>query len=136
MASKNCNNTLTKVYVDASPQGRAQPGGDWGVLLVYLIANHLPKQFKYDTSLNYLGRRIETDEAEFLAIIFALSNVPGNLTVYCDNKQVVKDLQQGKITSKNSDFLQKIRELTRERVVEFQWIERNKNPAGRHLQGK
>lgn len=135
MDSKNWRNNLIKVYVDASLGNRAQAGGDWGYVLVYFIEEQKPKKFNYDSSLNYLHRKIETDEAEYLAIIFALSNITGNLEVFSDNKQIICDLQKRKITSKNKNFVQRIDELSKDRVVKFEWVSRDINPAGRHLQG-
>ncbi|MCW4038524.1 MAG: reverse transcriptase-like protein [Candidatus Bathyarchaeota archaeon] len=135
MDTEDFEEELKKVYVDASSGRRSQAGGDWCYVLAYLVEHQIPKQIKYDSSLNYLQRKIETDEAEYLAIIYALSSVDGNVMVFSDSKQIIRDLQKGRVTFKNRYYFQRISELSRGRVVKFKWVSRELNPVGRHLQG-
>jgi ribonuclease HI len=126
---------LRNVYVDASSGKRDQSGGILGWVLAYLVEDQKPKKINFDSSLNFLQRKIQTHEAEYLAIISALTNIEGNLLVFSDNKQVVRELQKEKITSKNNWFILRLRELKKDRVVKFKWVSRKNNLAGRHLQG-
>jgi ribonuclease HI len=135
MESKGFQDNLINVYVDASAGKRDQPGGKLGWVLAHLVEGQRPKNINFDSSLNFLQRKIQTHEAEYLAIISALTNVEGNLRVFSDNKPVVRALQKEKITPKNDWFVRRIRELTKDRIVKFEWVARKNNPAGRHLQG-
>jgi ribonuclease HI len=108
---------MKEVYVDGSGDGR----------YAYVCGKDV-----------YIGRKVgaTNNEAEYLAVIAALKAYPNeDLLIYSDSRLVVRQL--------NFDFAIKesrLRELAREvwqlskgRKVEFHWIPRENNKAGKVL---
>jgi len=86
----------------------------------------------WDSTLNYLAYKSASDEVEFCAIIYAMKNYPNvNLEIISDCNSVVDILNnKGKVSQKRNHFVEKIRELCKNRSVLFKWISRDLNEAG------
>jgi len=80
--------------------------------------------------------KITNNQAEYLAIIEALKNSPENfLTIFSDSRLVVSQLTH-KFAIKNENLRKlalQVWNLVKGRRVEFVWIPRNKNKAGKLL---
>ena len=86
----------------------------------------------WDSTLNYSEYKSASDEVEFCAIICALETYPNvDLEILSDCKSVVDILNnKGKVSQKRNHYVEKIRELCKNRSVLFKWISRDLNEAG------
>jgi ribonuclease HI len=94
--------------------------------------------------LNYaerFGKRIfDTDEGEYLAIIFALEQpdyVNDDLEIFSDSKPTIDVLKgNGKrVSAKAKPYVDNIQKLCIGRKVSFSYINREENPAGYKAEG-
>jgi ribonuclease HI len=119
-ASKDLVMGGLKVYVDGS--------GRTGVYC-YLAAGRKPRLF--------MERGLTNNQAEYKAIIATLQEIPEReLTVYSDSQLAVRQLN-GEYhirDSKLKSLAEEVRTLSRGRVVNFKWIPREQNQAGKVLE--
>jgi hypothetical protein len=87
-----------------------------------------------DYAERFKKRIFETDEGEYLAIIFALEQpdyVNDDLEIFSDSKTIIGVLKdKGKVTAKAKPYIDNIKKLYIGRNVRFSYINREENPAG------
>jgi len=79
---------------------------------------------------------IQTHEAEYLGIIFALEEIPGGLEILSDSESIVKVLNgESRITHKTKPYVEKVRKLCENRLVKFSYGSRDTNEASLKQEG-
>ena len=110
---------MRKVYVDASNKKK---------LITMVVEGEI--KARWASTLSYGKYKIETHEAELLGIIHALKNVLGDLEIISDSESIVKVLNgDSRITEKTKQYVEKIEELIKNRVVKFTYGSRDINEA-------
>lgn len=109
---------LDIVYVDASGKGR---------VAYYNETRNKTEIFQFNT--------MSPPEAEYMAIILALLNNQKDLDIYSDSQLVVNQLNH-KWNIKNKklrNLANSIWKMSDNRIVNFNWMPREKNKAGKVL---
>lgn len=109
-----------KVYVDGSGKTGAY---------CYLVAGGKPRLF--------MEKNLTNNQAEYKAILATLRELPDReLTVYSDSQLAVRQLN-GEYRIRDSrlkSLAEKVRGLSKYRVINFKWIPREQNLAGKVLE--
>lgn len=115
---------MKEVYVDASPQSGFVAVFSKGTRSVWLFEP--------------ISRDMFTHEAEYFAIIVALRNIKGNFKLFSDssNVEILNKALSGNIIApeKHYPYVETIKELCKDRKVEFVQIsgEQNKADLSKH----
>ncbi|MFC1488157.1 reverse transcriptase-like protein [Thermoproteota archaeon] len=100
-----------------------------GIITIVVEENGKTKVIR-DVTGNY-QKECVTHEAEFLGIISALNNVPGNFEIRPDRQDIVNLLtENAKIRKKTRSYVEKIQKLSQNREIKFVWESRETNKAG------
>ncbi len=78
---------------------------------------------------------ITNNQAEYMGVLFALMNTNQDCTIISDSQLVVNQLNH-EWAIKNDDLrklAQEVWELCKNRKIEFKWVHREKNKAGKLL---
>lgn len=110
---------MQRVYVDASDKKK----------LITVVVEGETKS-RWASTLAYGKYKIQTHEAEYLGIIYALENISGDLEIISDSQSVVRVLnRQSRITEKTKPYIEKVEKLRENRVIKFTYGSRDVNEA-------
>jgi len=110
---------LQRVYVDASDRKK---------LITIVVEGE--RKARWASTVAYGKYKIQTHEAEYLGIIFALENVSGDLEILSDSESIVKVLNgKGRIADKTRPYVKKVEKLCENRLVKFSYGSRDTNEA-------
>lgn len=110
---------MQRVYVDASDKKK---------LITVVVEGEI--KARWASTCAYGKYKIETHEAEYLGIIYALENVPSDLEIISDSDSIVRVLNgESRITEKTKPYVEKIEKLRESRVVKFTYGSRDVNEA-------
>jgi len=116
---------MKRVYVDASDKRK-----------LITIVPEWDKKARWASTIAYGKYKIKTHEAEYLAIIFGLEEIQGDLEIVSDNQGIVKVLNGlSRVTKETRPYFQKIRKLSENRLVRFTHGRKDFNEAGLKQEG-
>lgn len=111
---------LQKVYVNACPSGG----------YVAIVSEEARRKWLFESLPDYLRKKGATLEAEYFAIITALRNIDGDMTIFSDSESIVRTLnKKNKIGKKHGPQVETVRQLSQNRHVHFKPIKGKDNKA-------
>jgi hypothetical protein len=117
---------LKKVFVDASDRDR----------LITLVVDG-ENRARWHSIVSYGKYKIDSDEAEYLGVLCALNEVPGDIEILNDNESVIRILRGESALRKKAKkpLVERIRRLCQNRNVVFSFLIGDSNPAGLKQRG-
>ena len=116
---------LQRVYVDASDKKK---------LITVVVEGE--KRARWASTVADGKFKIQTHEAEYLGILFALKDVQGDLEILSDSESIVKVLNgESRITDKTKPYVEKVERLCENRLVKFSYGSRDTNEASLKQEG-
>lgn len=114
---------MKRICVDSSDKKR-----------IITFVNENGKTF-WNSTESY-GRKLTSQEAELNGIVDVLKNIAGDMELCNDNESLIKMLNgESKVRQRNKPYIEKIRELCKNRTVKFLHVGRDINPASLKQRG-